>query len=288
VKTFSMEPDSRERHRWVCCCVCGTEKAQPYWNCGAFGFVRCRRCGHIYQNPQPVFDDLRRRYQETYFSYELENDARFFELMMRGLYDVRFHELEETFLPGGRFLDVGCATGMLVEEMGRRGWEAVGTEICAAAAEFGRSRRGVRIELGTLEQIAFPDEHFDLVHFSHVIEHVPDPPALLSEVRRVTKPGGRVVVVTPNTAGLQARLFGSGWRSAIADHLNLFSRHGLDKLLRAGGFRTELEKTWGGLAQGVVPQWLKRPMDRLAKPLGFGDVVCKRARRVRSASSGRP
>ncbi|MCK7520880.1 MAG: hypothetical protein MZV64_25900 [Ignavibacteriales bacterium] len=59
---------------------------------GACGsrFVRCRRCGLVYQDPRPVAEDLHRRYDEAYFAYELANEEAFFELMRRGLADVSF------------------------------------------------------------------------------------------------------------------------------------------------------------------------------------------------------
>jgi hypothetical protein len=73
--------------------------------------------------------------------------------------------------------------------------------------------------------------------------------------------------------GFQARLFRERWRSAIADHLMLFSKRTLRSLLVRSGFRVLEVRTWGGLAKGAAPAWIKRPFDRLAKPLGFGDVV---------------
>ena len=87
------------------------------------------------------------------------------------------------------------------------------------------------------------------------------------------KPGGFAVITTPNVDGFQARLFGTGWRSAIADHLVLFSRRTLGRVLRDSGFSIIKTVTWGGLAVGTAPLLIKKPVDRLAKRLGFGDVV---------------
>jgi hypothetical protein len=87
------------------------------------------------------------------------------------------------------------------------------------------------------------------------------------------------VVTTPNVDGLQARLFRGLWRSAIADHLTLFSVRTLRRLLEDCGFEVLAVQTWGGLAKGTVPAWLKGPVDRWAKRRGHGDVVLMLGRR---------
>jgi 2-polyprenyl-3-methyl-5-hydroxy-6-metoxy-1,4-benzoquinol methylase len=242
--------------------------------------VRCRRCGLVYQDPRPVFEDLRRRYDARYFDYELANEARFFDLMRLGLADVGF-DRAGAGIPGPRtFLDIGCATGMLLEWMQGRGWEARGVDVCREAAEFGERTRGVRIRAGTLEEARFPDGEFAVVHCSHLIEHLGDPRAFLREVHRVLRKDGRAVITTPNIDGLQARLFRSRWRSAIVDHLVLFSRRTLGRMLAETGFAVERVATWGGLAAGTAPGWIKRPADRLAKRWGFGDVMLFLARKA--------
>ncbi|MCK7577141.1 MAG: class I SAM-dependent methyltransferase [Chromatiales bacterium] len=139
--------------------------------------------------------------------------------------------------------------------------------------------RGVPIRTGTLQDAAFPEGRFDFIHSSHLIEHVPEPGEFLAEVFRVLKPGGYCVTVTPNRDGLQARLFGGGWRSVIADHVHLFSRSGLIRLTRAWGFTAFRTVTWGGIALGMAPAPVKAALDRSAKAFGFGDVVAVLARK---------
>lgn len=284
MKTFSIQPSETERSERVGCVLCGSDRAHDHWCCEGFTFVRCEQCGHIYQNPRPIFDDLKSRYQDEYFDYELENDAQFFDLMQRGLADIDFDRIEANTAKPRRFLDIGCATGMLVAHLASRGWEAAGTEICVPAAQFGAEQRGATIHVGTIEELSFPSRSFDLVHFSHVIEHVPDPRAFLREVARITRPGGHVVIVTPNTASFQAKRYGDHWRSAIADHLNLFSRGSLARLMQDCGFEVVRTKTWGGIAVGMAPPIIKKPADRLAKIFGFGDVVLQLG--IRSTESG--
>jgi len=277
-KTYS-SPPGNERMETVPCPLCGSSRWRHFLACDGFGFVRCRDCAIVYQNPRPVFDDVRRRYGADYFSYELENERNFFGLMRLGLEDIRFRERTARFGAGPdsavprTLLDIGCATGMLIESMREEGWKVRGVDVCRESAEYGKSHRGVDIFPGTLEEAHLPDASFGVVHFSHLIEHVPDPRAFLAEVKRILAPEGMAVITTPDIDGLQARLFGKGWRSAIADHLVLFSRRTLRRLVMESGFDLRQSVTWGGLAVGTAPSLIKRPVDRLAKKWGFGDVV---------------
>lgn len=256
----------------VPCVMCGLDAARPYWDCGAYRFVRCSRCGHVYQNPQPVFDDLKLRYDEQYFSYELDNAEPYYRLMQLGLRDLGFFEHERQLRNRGAFLDIGCATGVLLQRMQRRGWSVQGIEICEPAARYAIQNRGVAVHLGPIEQAPFAGSSFAAIHCSHVIEHLPDPRLFLQHILRLLLPGGLVVIVTPDRSGFQARLFGSRWRSAIADHVHLFSSRQLCDLLQQSGFAVLRKRSWGGLAAASAPPWLKRPVDRLAKRANVGDV----------------
>ena len=277
MKTFSMAPGD-EAVQEVHCAICGSDDARR-WNGRDSLFVRCRGCGLIYQNPQPVQADLLFRYGEEYFSYEIENEVQFHRLMQLGLSDIRFEEVEKSLDGRPRsFLDIGCATGMLIESMKTRGWKEQGVEVCRPAAEYGIDKRGVRIHIGTLEHARFPGGSFDVVHCSHLIEHLNDPRGFVREVRRVLAPHGWFIVTTPNADGFQAKLFRARWRSMIADHLYLFSLRTLRRLLSEEGFHVERQKTWGGLAVGTAPRFLKNVVDKAAKRLGFGDVMILLAR----------
>lgn len=194
--------------------------------------------------------------------------------MKLGLKDIGFDDIRPTdFSGGGRFLDIGCATGMLLDYMRAKGWNVSGVDICRESAEYGIAKRGLDIYIGSLHEARFDDSFFSIVHFSHLIEHVTDPRGLLEEVYRILEPGGYAIVTTPNIGGFQARLFGKEWRSAIPDHLYLFTKPTLSRLCGEVGFTVVRHITWGGLAVGTVPLWIKKPVDTLAKKFGFGDVM---------------
>jgi 2-polyprenyl-3-methyl-5-hydroxy-6-metoxy-1,4-benzoquinol methylase len=271
-KTYSSIPRG-ERQEEASCPLCGSAGANHVLRGQDFAFVRCPSCSTVYQNPRPIFTDLRKRYGSDYFAYELENEGNFFELMKLGLGDIDFDAITKRFSRPRSFLDIGCATGMLIQWMGAKGWECEGVDVCRESAEFGIKNRQVRISTGTLEEARYPSAFFSVVHFSHLIEHVPDPRGFLREVRRILKKDGFVVITTPNIEGFQARLFKERWRSAIADHLTLFSIKTMRRLLEEERYTIRQTVTWGGLAAGTAPWFIKRPMDKLAKRIGIGDVM---------------
>lgn len=285
-KTWST-PVTEEERRIVPCPLCGCGRFAPLLLCEGFGFVRCASCGLVQANPQPIEAAVRLRYRDghgkDYLSYELENEAAFLALQLSALRDANFpaieRELRSRANGAPRVLDVGCATGALLAHLQLRGWDCTGVELSCPQAEYARSR-GLRVYHTTLEQADLKDGTFHLVTASHLIEHLNDPAAFAADVCRVLAPGGIFLVTTPNIDGLQARLFREHWRSAIFDHLFLFSRRTLRRLLVGRGFVVEKTITWGGLGRGTAPQFLKVPADLLAKPLGFGDVMLMRARKA--------
>jgi len=314
VKTWST-PAIEEQQLPIPCTLCGSVEFLPHFNCSApaavtatvsagekpleFRYVRCARCGLVQINPQPVFAAVALRYGENYggdyLAYEKTNEAAFLRLQELALKDAGFFDLERKLFSispekpegpkgpeglkkpeGPSVLDVGCAAGALLAMLKERGWETHGVEISGPQAAYCRER-GLDVSELPLEENKFPNHSFDAILASHLIEHLNNPGNFVREVHRLLKPNGRFYVTTPNIAGLQARIFGSRWRSAIFDHLYLFSIKTLRKLLENAGFTVERVKTWGGLGAGIAPLVVKRVFDALAKPLGFGDVMIIRA-----------
>lgn len=279
VKTFSTVPRPEPR-RELPCCLCGGDSFARSWDCGDFAFVRCSRCGLIQQNPQPEPQAVASRYDAEYLRYEEANQYAYRDLELLGLADLGLDGAAAGIFDRAaaegrkpRVLDVGCATGALLAALRDKGWEPQGVEISAAQASYGSYRYGLPIFAGTLEAAVFPARSFDLVHASHLIEHLNSPAVFLDEAVRVLAPGGILALTTPNADGLQARLLGAEWRSAINDHLYLFSRRSLRALLESRGLEVRAEVTWGGWARDLPLAFVKAPLDRLAKRFGFGDVV---------------
>jgi SAM-dependent methyltransferase len=283
-KTWST-PVIAEEKKTIPCTVCGSQLFEPSLLCEGFSYVSCAKCGLVQMNPQPLQDEIKRRYGEgsgqDYLAYELANEKAFLDLALLALNDAGFEKLEKELFANGksaaRVLDVGCATGSLLAFLRQRGWETTGVEINEIQAEYGRRERKLDVREEPLEEIHFPDGYFNAVIASHLIEHLNDPSSFVAEVYRILVDGGRFFVTTPNIAGFQARLFKGRWRSAIFDHLYLFSVKTLARLLKGKGFAIEKIAVWGGLAKGSAPDSVKKLFDKAAKRFGFGDVMIIRA-----------
>src|SRR5207244_9126597 len=112
-----------------------------------------------------------------------------------------------------------------------------GVDLSAEAAELAKTQNGVQVAVGTLPQVAFPKDSFDLVTLFHVIEHVPNPHEVLAEVFRILRPEGAVVLQVPNVDSWQFKMLGAGWSALdIPRHLIDYPRDAMVRLLRDSGF----------------------------------------------------
>lgn len=119
-----------------------------------------------------------------------------------------WHLLTIDHLPdvrGKRVLEIGCGRGAFARYLAQRGAKLVAADFSPAAVSYARERLaglGAEVIVADIQDIPFPDESFDVVISQETLEHVPDPKRGLSELVRVTRLGGRVLVTTPNYLSL--------------------------------------------------------------------------------------
>jgi len=95
--------------------------------------------------------------------------------------------------PGGRVLDIGCGSSRILESVPGM----IGLDVSIQKLRFMRGKGCLTLR-GSVMCLPFPDEAFDEVIFSQVIEHIPYRPQIMSEIRRVLKPAGRLIIGTPD------------------------------------------------------------------------------------------
>ena len=136
----------------------------------------------------------------------------------------------------GRLLEIGSGSGVFLNGMQLLGWQVEGIDVDPEAVAIARNKYSIEVRNGSLTEQKYPSGTFDAVVMSHVIEHVPDPRALLSECRRVLAPGGTLVITTPNVRSLGHRRFQSAWVCLDPPrHLNIFSLNSLGTMVTDSG-----------------------------------------------------
>src|SRR5512133_3609960 len=157
--------------------------------------------------------------------------------------------------PDSVVLEVGCGSGELLKALRSRVGLAAGVDLSTSGLVVAKGRGHVACALA--ERLPFQNRSFDVVLAQHLIEHLPDPATWLAEWRRVLRPGGRVVVVTPNAdfpdpslfedpthvhlstpATLKAELEGAGYQ--VEQLFTLFPYLGSGRLARAASIRLAL------------------------------------------------
>lgn len=143
----------------------------------------------------------------------------------------------ESFLRTGRLLDIGAGTGYFAHRAIKAGWDTVALEKSPAAREFAKNRFDIDMiaedRLESLEK-----ENFDVVTLWHVMEHIRDLDALWTELYRITKEEGVVIVAVPNTGSYDFGKYGAGWAALdVPRHLWHFNASVMQKLSSSRGFK---------------------------------------------------
>lgn len=198
--------------------------------------ARCTDCGMA--TVPHVFDskNLNEMYQSDYYSSSggfgypnYENSALDNEEFLVTC-DLLSGELAQSSL----VLEIGCATGVLLDQIRQRGFKTIGVELSEWAAEQARER-GHEVYVGTLEEWTTKLAQADAVVMLDVIEHVQAPRELVSEAVGALRPGGLIVIGTPDFS-LYSRCGASySGLSTSLEHLHYFDERSLSRLLDSVG-----------------------------------------------------
>lgn len=138
-----------------------------------------------------------------------------------------------------RLLDVGCSRGHFVEAAAQSGFRAEGVEPAPRLAAAAREA-GLNVHTGLLEEQDFPAQSFDAVTLFEVLEHLKDPRSVLSECRRILRPGGILLLSTGNADSWTASVMGARWDyfqiALDGGHISFFNPSSIRRLAEACGF----------------------------------------------------
>lgn len=174
--------------------------------------VKCENCGIVFANPMADQDELGEYYQKYYEKDHYESIG-YKELILGHFERIATLDYEgiikeARFLNklshGAKFLDVGCGLGLGLAYANQLGCELFATEYDSGALDFVQEHFPVKTFHGDIQGAKYPDDFFDFIHISHVIEHVLDPRAYIQEMRRILKPGGILAIGTPD---ISSRLY---------------------------------------------------------------------------------
>jgi SAM-dependent methyltransferase len=228
--------------------------------------VRCRSCDFHYVNPRPRGDLILESYaaaEDLAFVAQNKGRIRSFEKVLRKA--LAFEGRPDG--QGRRFLDIGCAGGASLVAAKACGFDPVGIEPSRWMADFGRRTYGVDIRDGILQPGVFPEPSFDFITLWDVLEHIPEPKALLDLTCRLLRPEGIFVVSYPDFRSVMGRLLGDRWPFWLSVHLLYYDRITIARQLAGCGFRIERYfPYWPTLELGYIIE-RATPYLPLLKPL---------------------
>jgi SAM-dependent methyltransferase len=227
----------------VACATCGGTRTTVVVRKQGLPISRCAACGLVFASPRLPAEEIWKRYNPDYFWHEYLPALG----VVDGRFDLEYFDHRYGYLlqllalqlgTKGRLLEIGCGAGFFLKAAERSGWDAWGLELSEEAAAFAAGRLGLRVVREQAEHAHFDDGSFDVVAMFDVIEHLLDPMAVLRTARRVLRPGGVLLVTTPNLDALSRAAMGPGWAVlSPAEHTYYFTERTLRLMLERAEFR---------------------------------------------------
>lgn len=245
------------------CNLCGANQPRRLFRKFERDVSQCRNCGLVYAGPQRLTrEETWDRYNPNYFQQEylpslgvingkIDYDA------LTGRFARAIHHIRP-FRKLGTLLEIGCGAGLFLKIAERDGWQVMGTEVMEAGIEFARTQLQIPILQGVIEDLTLPTAAYDVVALFDVIEHLSDPYTTLKQILQLLRPGGWLMISTPNINSLSRRALGASWAVINpGEHLYYFSQDSLGQMLRRSGYGVvwfDLQYAPQGLYETMFPR----------------------------------
>jgi 2-polyprenyl-3-methyl-5-hydroxy-6-metoxy-1,4-benzoquinol methylase len=186
--------------RSVSCNLCGSNDYFPVVDISGFTIVKCRQCNLLFVNPRPEVEKASDYYTDIYYSY-LNKSSDIGRTFYGEGSKKLFQEILcicKKFIPEGRLLDVGCGYGFFLRLMKESGYSVCGVDPSESACRFSNQEMDLKVTQGTLDNVSFPDNYFEIITMNNVLEHLDDPSFALRKAYSLLKPKGILIIVVPN------------------------------------------------------------------------------------------
>lgn len=187
--------------------------------------------------PKPSLEKLPSYYESDDYISHTDGKRSLFERayhFIKGIALKNKLKLINEQSPKGKLLDIGAGTGDFLVVAKNDGWQITGIEPSAKA-------KGIAINKGVTfaESISALESHsFDVITMWHVLEHVPNLDEYLTELKRLIKPSGTIVIAVPNFKSFDANFYGRHWAAYdVPRHIWHFSKTAIEKLFTEKGMK---------------------------------------------------
>jgi 2-polyprenyl-3-methyl-5-hydroxy-6-metoxy-1,4-benzoquinol methylase len=214
------------------CPLCGIESYTIVYKQLQFpaaSIVKCTNCCHVYTllSHKIPADKL---YNDDVYKI-VENRHTIFDKILNWEYKRVIKKINSFKPSKGLLLDFGCGKGKFGSLAKAKGWKVKCVETSAERAAYAKNIYGLEVETNSYVGGKIFNADFDVLTLFHVLEHLPHPGVLLTElIKQNLKKDGLVVIEVPNINSLQARISGSKWMHLdVPRHINHFSPVRLDQ-----------------------------------------------------------
>lgn len=223
------------KNRQVSCYFCYSKDTKLYLFVNAeYCVYKCNSCQLVFTFPQPVsmLDVNDTKYDSI---EEKESRLAIFDKVYKRA-QIQIQDIKQ-YKSSGKFLDIGCSYGICVKAAKDGGFDSYGIEPANSAATYAKKELHLNVFHGTLEKANIKNNTYDVITLFDVLEHIPDLDTFLKEVHRILKPGGLLVVQSPNVDSFAYRVLKVHWNwLLIPHHLWHFSYASLSNVLYKHGF----------------------------------------------------